>query len=57
MKSFKVCKVLPGVGPKRLEPLAELALRQSMTVNALHFDMKIFQIRDVNTIMDQRKSR
>lgn len=53
---FQSVQVLPGVGPKRLEPLAELGIE---TVYDLltHFPFRYedIQIRDVNTIMDQEK--
>jgi len=53
---FQSVQVLPGVGPKRLEPLAELGIE---TVYDLltHFPFRYedIQIRDVQTIMDQEK--
>ena len=53
---FQSVQVLPGVGPKRLEPLAELGIE---TVYDLltHFPFRYedIQIRDVQSIMDQEK--
>ncbi len=45
-------QVLPGVGPKRLKPLAELGIETIWLVNAFPVSTGI-KIRDVNTIMDQ----
>ena len=53
---FQSVRFLPGVGPKRMEPLHDLGIDTIYDL-LTHFPFRYedLQVRDVSTIMDQEK--